>query len=231
MSGITQLKLDQVNKQISEAAARNFKQKVKLICVSKTFSSDVIFEAQKFGLIDFGENYVQEWEEKSKIIKNVNWHFIGRLQSNKLKNILGKCKFIHSIDRKELFLKAVQICQKEKISQDILLQVNVANEDSKAGFSKAEVQEFLPEIFKQTHLKVVGFMTMPPLQNKPEQNRAHFAKLRNLRDQLKRYSNQVHTLAELSMGTSQDFTVAIEEGSTMVRLGTILLGDRTQESE
>lgn len=200
----------------------------KIICVTKTFSAESVSQLLNLGMRDFGENYVQEWQHKREQFPHVNWHFIGRLQSNKLREVLGNCALMHSLDRHSLFEKAVKICAELSIQQKVLLQVNVAGEDSKGGFSTSEILRLLPSFLGQKNLSICGFMTMPPLQNSAEQNRVYFKALRDLREQTANLRTDEHTLSELSMGTSQDFEVAIEEGSTMVRLGTVLLGARAK---
>ena len=216
--------------QVNELSKKNG-QKVKVVAVTKTFPIETIEAALAIPFVDFGENYVQEFDEKKQHFKQkhspIRWHMIGRIQSNKIKKIFGECELVHSVDRLELFQKAKEYCERANVKQKILLQINAANEDSKAGFNQDELEAHLQSWLKQTSLLICGFTTMPPLQNQPEDNRQYFKSLKQLKERLAKYSSITHPLNELSMGTSHDFHVAIEEGSTIVRLGTILFGGRS----
>ena len=200
----------------------------------------------------FGENYIQEAIDKIKSFQNlqatnkinskvnldakvdskteIQWHLIGRLQKNKIKFILGVFDLIHSIDSIELASAFERRLADASAShpnsypkQKILLQVNLAQEQTKGGFTEADLKAAIATISNMPHLQICGFMTMPPLFDDPEQARPYFRQLRELRD---RYQSQYPACKELSMGTSSDYMVAAEEGSTIVRLGTILFGER-----
>ena len=194
----------------------------KILAVSKLQPIDKIQKLYAEGQTDFGENYVQEALGKIEQLKDlkIHWHLIGPIQSNKIKYLKDHFEYIHSVDS----LKTAQTIsnQAAKINhiQKIFIQVNISNETSKSGFSVEELQKNWDEISQMKNVKVVGLMTMPPLQNEPEQNRPIFQALKKLAGQLQ--------LPELSMGTSHDYETALEEGATWVRLGTVLFGERAK---
>lgn len=204
----------------------SLKQKLKpnqnILAVSKLQPIDKIEKLYADGQVDFGENYVQEALGKIEQLKalKIHWHLIGPIQSNKIKYLKDHFEYIHSVDS----LKTAQTIsnQAEKIHhiQKIFIQVNISNESTKSGFLVEQLLQSWTEISQMKNVKVVGLMTMPPLQNEPEQNRPLFKALKKLADQLQ--------LPELSMGTSHDYETALEEGATWVRLGTVLFGERTK---
>lgn len=199
---------------------------VKLLAVSKLQPVEKILQLIAQGQKDFGENYPQELSGKMETLKDqkdLRWHLIGHLQRNKLKLVSGRCELIHSIDSLSLAQSLSRKAEEAGHLEKILLQVNVAGEASKEGFSAENLLELWPTISHLPALEIHGLMTMPPLQNEPEQNRHHFRETKNLLSKLK----GGHPMNQLSMGTSHDFEVAIEEGSTMIRLGTVLFGERT----
>lgn len=175
----------------------------------------------------FGENYPQEALEKIRKLESfsIEWHLIGHLQKNKINSILGQFKLIHSIDSFDLALTLSQKAQAKSLTENILLQVNIAEEESKGGFHKEALLDLWDKLSTLPNLKIHGLMTMPPLYDNPENTRPHFAELRQLLNILKKQSS-THPLSELSMGTSHDYKVALEEGATLIRLGTILFGER-----
>jgi pyridoxal phosphate enzyme (YggS family) len=201
----------------------------KLIAVSKLQSEDAIRNLVTEGHLVFAENYVQEALPKLAQLKDlqIEWHFIGHLQRNKAKSVVGAFHLIHSVDRLELLKEVNRVSEAKNLIQNILLEINLSGEESKSGFHLANEDSFATEALSwrdlYPHVQVVGLMTMPPLQNNPEENRRYFQKLRTLRDKLQSQQSQIK---ELSMGTSSDYRVACEEGSTMVRLGTVLFGAR-----
>lgn len=205
----------------------------KIIAVSKKQPVSKIVSLFQDRQVDFAENYVQELLEKmnsdamTAISKNgqspLHWHFIGRLQKNKVKKIVGKVKLIHSVDSFELAMAISEASIALGTRQPILLQINIASDQAKAGFDSARVTEVLQKIVDLPGIELKGFMTMPPLTNTPEENRPHFKQLRDFRDQSQL---RFPSIKELSMGTSQDYLVAAQEGSTMIRLGTVLFGAR-----
>lgn len=197
----------------------------KIIAVSKLQSEENIKKLADLGQKDFAENYIQEFSKKEESLRSLklNWHFIGHIQTNKLKLITGKTKLIHSVDSLKLLEKINQQSDLQKIKTDFLLQINLSKEDTKNGIYLEELEPILNQLtnFKSTVLK--GLMTMPPLQNEPKQNLTYFKNLRQLRDSL---SLRFPTCRELSMGTSGDYVIALEQGATMIRIGTALFGER-----
>ena len=175
----------------------------------------------------FAENYVQELLERQKLLPYLKWHFIGRLQSNKLKLLVGSVELIHTISHLKHLLLAHKLAQGQDRLQNILLQVNLSGESSKEGFDIYQIKEAFIFLKNSPYLKCKGLMTLPPLTQKAEDSRMYFQQLRGL---LKSFKKQFAFLGEdfkeLSMGTSQDFIVAIEEGATIVRLGEKLFGAR-----
>jgi len=219
----------EVKEQITKAcwqAGRN-PERVTLIAVSKKHEAKDVAYLAKLGQRDFGENYVQEALAKQEELQGLDlvWHFIGSLQTNKVKFVVGRFKFIQSVDRiklaKAIESKAAQL----GIVQSILLQVNVGLEPQKAGVLPNEAKPLAEQILALNHVKLRGLMTLPPFTDKETEQRKYFALLRRLRDQLEK--ELAVELPELSMGMSSDFKVAIAEGATMVRIGTSIFGPRT----
>ena len=201
-----------------------------ILAVSKLQTIEKIRHLYSENQRAFGENYVQEALQKQHSLKDcpdIQWHLIGHLQKNKVKLVVGRFTLIHSVDSLKLAEAINRQCESKGLSQDILLQVNLAEEDSKEGFSKKELLEKWPRLQILPHIQILGLMTMPPLTENPEDVRPYFRELAKLKIGLEnsRIADR-HTLQHLSMGTSHDFQVAIQEGATLVRLGTILFGDR-----
>ena len=205
-------------------------QPAKVLAVSKLQSADKIRDLYNQGQRRFGENYVQEALEKQKALadlSDIEWHLIGHLQKNKAKMVVGAFHLIHSADSLELAQTLSRQCENKGVRQNILIQVNLAQEASKEGFSKEQLLQCWQPLTQLPHLNIFGLMTMPPLTETGVEVRPYFVELRRLRDHLKAVTDlQTHPLTELSMGTSHDYSVAIEEGATIVRLGTILFGER-----
>lgn len=225
MSLATQLAA--IGEKISNAAIKSGRRPadVKLVAVTKTFSSDVIRRAHALGLRDFAENYVQEAIPKMDDLRDLDlrWHFIGHLQSNKAKIIADQFALIHSVDREKI---AAVISEHSSTPQDVLVEVNLAQETSKSGCSPEALPSLLDSIQGLKNLKLSGLMFMPPLDLAPREQQRFFSQARELRDQMASSVSTPHSLIELSMGTSHDFEVAIAEGATVVRLGTALFGAR-----
>lgn len=201
----------------------------KVLAVSKLQPEEKIRALYAEGQRQFGENYVQEALDKIQHLKDleIEWHLIGSLQKNKAKFVVGQFALIHSVDSLELAEVLSRQCVNKQVSQNILIQVNIAAEDSKGGFTPEAVTAAWDRLTELPQLHIQGFMTMPPLTETGVEVRPYFKELRHLRDQLKTKTDlSVHSLQELSMGTSHDYAVAIEEGATIVRLGTILFGER-----
>jgi PLP dependent protein len=175
----------------------------------------------------FAENYAQEAGEKQELLKDqkIEWHFIGSLQKNKVKVIVGKFHLIHSVDSLGLAQVIDRKAAELGVRQKILLQLNLAGEETKGGFSETGFQEVIQELVHLQNLDIQGLMTMPPLFEDPEKSRPYFKKLLILRD---RFSKALPHLKILSMGTSSDYLVAAEEGASLVRLGTLLFGERSR---
>jgi MAF protein len=216
--------LEEIQKKVTPA---------KILAVSKLQTADKIRKLYIHGQRDFGENYVQEALEKQELLEDmpdIRWHLIGHLQKNKAKHVVGKFELIHSVDSVELAQALSRHCAAKKIEQKILLQVNVAEEYSKEGFPIETLKTVWPELVKIPHLKIFGLMTMPPLTENREEVRPYFRELKKLMLELQTQTDlSVHPLSELSMGTSHDYPVAVEEGASIVRLGTILFGERTSK--
>jgi len=206
--------IQEAKRQIENARLRGKKQQnVKLIVVTKERSVSQIKEVLECGQIALGENKAQELEEKAPQLSGVEWHFVGHLQSNKARPVVELCEFIHSVDSIKLLQKINSTAREFDKVQKVLLEVNVSNEETKFGFREDELPPVL-DTLKQLpfgHLRIMGLMTMAPLVE-PEKTRHFFRKLFFL-------SQELH-LKELSMGMSNDFEVAVEEGATMVRIGT-----------
>lgn len=194
---------------------------VKLVAVTKTVGAAEVQHAITLGIKDFGENRVQDAAEKVEQFPAVNWHFIGHLQSNKVKNVLPVYSLIHSLDRLSL-ADALQ-SRAESLDQDVnvLIQVNVSGELSKFGLPPAKLPAFLMKLYSYNRIKVRGLMTMAPFVDDSEEARPYFRHLRQLRD---RHSKPGVELPELSMGMTNDFMIAVEEGATIVRIGSALFG-------
>ena len=210
---------------------------VRLVVVSKYRTVDEIKEAVRAGLVDFGENRVQEADVKRHELaelpelpelddENLVWHLVGHLQSNKVKRALALFDWIHSVDRVNLARRLNRLAEESCTTQRILVQVDLAGEETKSGLPAGELFEALEQMGHLEHLQVEGLMVMPPFLPEPEEARPYFARLRELRDGALRRGGVAGPLAELSMGMSHDFEVAIEEGATMVRIGTALFGKR-----
>jgi len=200
---------------------------VTLIAVSKTKPLFMIEEAYEAGMREFGENKPQEMRDKAKeFTKPVRWHMIGTLQSNKIKYVTGTACMIHSVDSIALAYAIEKEAAKKDLVMDILLEVNMAEEESKHGFKASEVADAVLELSKQTHLKIRGLMTVAPYTENAEENRIYFRKMKELLVDINAKNIDNVCMDSLSMGMSSDYEVAIEEGATMVRVGTGIFGER-----
>lgn len=218
--------LEQAKLKIAKAAraAGRDPSSVKLLAVSKTHPVAKILEAYQEGQRLFGENYVQEFLKKSEQLQsqNIEWHFIGRLQSNKVKPLIGKCRLIHSVDRLSLAQEISRRATEAGVVQAILLQVNIGEEASKGGASARDVESLANAVCALPGLKVEGLMAMPPLNVSAEEARRFF-------HETKKIAAQLNLGPELSMGTSHDCAEAIGEGATIVRVGTDIFGAREEK--
>ena len=221
--------LSRLEERIENACKRAGRKRdeVTLIAVTKTHPVEVIQEAYDLGIRDFGENRVQELLKKKEFFVNLpnheprylRWHLIGHLQSNKAKYIAPFIHCVHSIDSIETAKELSKRAEQHSRTIDVLLEINVAGEATKEGIATSEAPELLRHIFEEaTSLRVLGLMTVAPFEDDPEHVRPYFRELRALRDKL--------GLQELSMGMTNDFEVAIEEGATMIRIGSGIFGSR-----
>ena len=207
-------------------AGRN-REDVTLIAVSKTKPVPVLQEAYDLGIRVFGENKVQEIRDKYEALpKDIEWHMIGHLQTNKVKYIVDKVKLIHSVDSLRLAETIEREAEKHGKTVDILLEVNVAQEESKFGLKTEEVLPLAEKISQFSHVNLRGLMTIAPFVDNPEKNRSIFADLQKLYVDIKEKNIDNGTVSILSMGMTNDYEVAIEEGATMVRIGTGIFGAR-----
>ncbi len=198
---------------------------VRLIAVSKTVDLDRIRAAIAAGQDLFGENYLQEAKDKIDVLgRQVGWHLVGHLQTNKAKPAVELFDLIHGVDRGKLARALDSAAARLGKVQDVLIQVNQGGEDTKSGVAPEAARELVQEVARLPHLRLLGLMTMPPWFADPEAARPYFRSLRELRDRLRSLSGL--PLPELSMGMSGDFTVAVEEGATLVRVGTAIFGRR-----
>ncbi|MCR5222811.1 MAG: YggS family pyridoxal phosphate-dependent enzyme [Lachnospiraceae bacterium] len=221
--------LEEVRKNISETISKSGREAegVSLIAVSKTKPVELLLEAYEAGVRDFGENKVQELTDKyEKLPKDIRWHMIGHLQTNKVKYIVDKAFLIHSVDSVKLAKEISKEAVKKGLVCRILLEVNVADEDSKFGFSCEDVLASIEEIAGLEGIKVAGLMTVAPYVEDPEENRPVFRKLKQLSVDITRKNIDNVSMDILSMGMSGDYQVAIEEGAKYVRVGTSIFGER-----
>jgi len=201
---------------------------VRLVAVSKTIPTDRVKQAIQAGVAILGENYVQEARAKFNDLATypASWHFIGHLQSNKAKYAVRLFDLIHSVDKLKLAREIDKHANKINKIQEILIQVNISEETSKSGVDVEDAHNLIKDISLLENLSVKGLMTMPPYFNEPEKVRPYFSALRGLRDHLEQQDLFNVTLSELSMGMTGDFEVAIQEGATLVRIGTAIFGKR-----
>ena len=201
---------------------------VRLVAVSKTVPAERVREAVAAGITLLGENYIQEAREKVEALHDLglSWHFIGHLQSNKAKYAVRLFDMIHSVDSIKLARELDKQAAKNAKMQDILIQVNTGKEASKSGVYEEEALALVREAGRMEHLAVKGLMTLPPYFNAPEKVRPYFQALRELRDRIRDEALNGVAMEELSMGMTGDFEAAIQEGATLVRIGTAIFGER-----
>ncbi|HTM20829.1 MAG TPA: YggS family pyridoxal phosphate-dependent enzyme [Kofleriaceae bacterium] len=200
---------------------------VTVVAVSKGQPAAAVEEAIAAGVRDLGENYAQELAAKQLEVRGAvraRWHFIGKLQRNKVKQVVGRSALIHAVDSADLAAEIDRRARAAGVLQPILVAVNVGGEEQKSGVSPVAVDELLDAVAALPALRCEGLMTMPPLEEQAEANRPRFAALRTLRDRL---AQPDRPLRQLSMGTTADFEIAIEEGATLVRVGTAIFGPRS----
>jgi len=219
-------RLKAVRTSIEDAARRSGRSPsaVTLVAVSKTWPADVALEAISAGVTDLGENRAQEFKEKVALLEGrARWHFIGPLQTNKVRQVVGACDLIHSVDRLGLAEAIDRRASRLGLVQDVLIEVNVALDPSKHGIEPAKAIALAGEAAVMAGVRVRGLMTMPPYPDDPEESRPYYKELAALSRQL---LAELPEAAELSMGMTRDFEIAIEEGATLVRIGTAIFGPR-----
>jgi len=223
-------RLQRVKDRIAEAARACGRDSadVRLVAVSKTVDADRVARAIEAGAEILGENYIQEARDKFNTLydRPVAWHFIGHLQSNKAKYAVRMFDLIHSVDSYKLSKTLDKEAAKNGKVQDILIQVNISQEETKSGIDAAEAVELLTRIGALENVRVKGLMTMPPFFDQPEKARPYFRQLARLRDRIAEAGIPNVDMDELSMGMTGDFEVAIAEGATLVRIGTAIFGAR-----
>jgi pyridoxal phosphate enzyme (YggS family) len=224
-------RVEQVRARMREAVQRAHRavEEITLVAVSKTHPAEAIREALHTGLTDFGENRVQEAEHKIPLIDRgaTKWHLIGHLQSNKARRAVELFDVIHSLDSSALAIRLNRVCEElNRESLPVLIQVDLGQEATKTGVDEAELGDVVAAVQKCSRLKLLGLMTLPPFFDDAERVRPYFRKLRELRDQLLTQGAFANNRGELSMGMTHDFEIAIEEGATMVRVGTAIFGER-----
>lgn len=225
----TQKNYENVLEKVKNACKRvnRSTDEVTLIAVSKTKPVEMLQEVYDAGCRDFGENKVQEIMDKyEKLPTDIRWHMIGHLQTNKVKYIVDKVYMIHSVDSIKLAKEISKEAVKKKVTVKVLLEVNVAGEESKFGMMSEEVKNFYDEVVDLPGLEVCGLMTIAPYVDEPEDNRQYFVKLRQLMVDMTDKKTDNKDVKELSMGMTGDYEVAVEEGATFVRVGTGIFGER-----
>ena len=225
----TAIRLAQVREFVADAARKSGRnaEQIELVAVSKTHAAEKVQEAIEAGQLLFGESRVQEARAKIPLLPSrLRWHFIGHLQKNKIRHALPLFELFHGIDSLVLAQEMERIAEEEGVRPRVLLEVNVAGEASKHGFSPETLRCDLEAALSLGRLTIEGLMTLPPLAPEAEASRRYFVALRELRDQLE--AEFEVRLPQLSMGMSGDFPIAIEEGATIVRVGTAIFGERSR---
>jgi len=222
-------KLEYVLERIGEACLRVGRDPkgVRLLGASKSVPAEKLRRFYGCGLKTFGENRAQEFLRKYEELSDlpIDWHFIGRLQTNKVRYVVGKVSLIHSLDRESLADEIDKRAGNLGITQEVLVEVNVGGEEGKGGVKPSSLKALFEYALSKERLRIVGLMTIPPYLEDPEKVRPYFAKLRELKEKMER--EFFVELPHLSMGMSHDFEVAVEEGATIVRIGTLLFGGRS----
>jgi pyridoxal phosphate enzyme (YggS family) len=231
MNSVSQ-NLERVREQIEQAAVKAGRaaEDIELVAITKTHPAEKVREAIEAGQTLFGESRVQEARAKiPELPSNIRWHFVGHLQKNKIRHALPLFEMIHSIDSLVLAQDMNRIAGEEGLHPRVLLEVNVAGEGSKFGFSPDKLRQQMEDLLVLPRLSILGLMIIPPFTEKAEESRRYFVQLRELRDRLQ--TGFRVDLAQLSMGMTQDFPIAIEEGATLVRVGTAIFGERSTKQK
>lgn len=223
-------RLARVRDRIARAAERAGRsaEEITLITVSKTFDADIVQRAVDAGVRDLGENRAQEAANKSLKVRaaDLKWHLIGHLQSNKARLAVTTFDVIHSVDSVQLVKRLDRVAGEEGRRPSVLVQVDLGHESTKSGADESELPNIMEALDAAKNIDPRGLMTLPPFFDDPERTRSYFRRLREILEELNRLRSPGRALGELSMGMSHDFEVAIEEGSTMVRVGTAIFGAR-----
>ena len=225
--------LERVEENIQAACDRvgRAREEVTLVAVSKTKPMDLIMEAYRAGVRQFGENKPQEMRDKCACSpEDISWHMIGHLQRNKVRYVVGHASLIHSVDSLRLAQAVSAEAVKKGVVMQILVEVNMTGEETKDGVSPEEVLPLIEQISLLPNLLVKGLMTIAPYTDDPESNRGYFRDLRNLSIDIDSKNIDNVSMCELSMGMTGDFEVAVEEGATMVRVGTAIFGKRNYQT-
>ncbi|MBF0105495.1 MAG: YggS family pyridoxal phosphate-dependent enzyme [Deltaproteobacteria bacterium] len=222
--------LTRIRKKMADAARRAGRapQAIKLIAVTKKKSPAEILMAVQHAQYDFAESYIQDFAIKHNELagNNINWHFIGHIQRNKAKKIVGQVCLIHSLDRMTLASEINKLSAEKRLVQDCLVQVKIADEESKSGCAIADLFSFVHALGSLSHINIKGLMTIGSLTEDLTQTRSEFRAMKTLCEKINKDHIYKSPLTELSMGMSSDYTVAIEEGATLIRVGTDLFGER-----
>jgi PLP dependent protein len=224
--------LEHVRERVVQASAKSGRSAddVELVAISKTHEAAKVREAVEAGQTLFGESRVQEARIKiPELPSNLRWHFVGHLQKNKIRHALPLFELIHSVDSLALAQEINRIAEEDGLHPRVLLELNVAGEGSKFGFKPETLRAEMESLLALPRLSILGLMTIPPLAEEAEKSRKYFVQLREERERLQ---TEFHVdLAQLSMGMTQDFAVAVEEGATLVRVGTAIFGERSRKKE
>ena len=221
----------EVEARVAAACARSGRKRedVTLIAVSKTKPVEMIRELMAIGVQDFGENKAQELKEKSEQIPEpLHWHFIGNLQTNKVKYVVGRACLIHSVNSLHLAEALQREAEKKQLVCQVLVEVNIAQEATKSGIGEEDAVQLVRQVSQLPNLEVRGLMAIAPPVESPEENRPYFREMKRLAGEIEKLELPRVQMKELSMGMTGDFEVAIEEGATMVRVGTAIFGQRTK---
>ncbi|MBQ9942716.1 MAG: YggS family pyridoxal phosphate-dependent enzyme [Christensenellaceae bacterium] len=221
--------LEAVRERMAQSAikAGRLPEDITLVAVSKTKPVELIAQAVEAGALHLGENRVQEMMSKIDLLpKEVKWHLIGQLQKNKVKYIIDKVELVHSLCTLSVAAEMQRLCEKHDTHLDCLIELNVAREDSKSGLLEEDIPAFLDAIAPMDRVHIKGLMTVAPIAADPDEVRPVFAKMRSWFDKLAAEKRNNFSMEVLSMGMSGDFPAAIEEGATMVRVGSSIFGDR-----
>ena len=224
--------LERVWEQIAQAAAKAGRdvKDVELVAIAKTHPAEKVREAVEAGQTLFGENRVQEARAKiTELSSNIRWHFVGHLQKNKVRQALPLFEMIHSVDSLALAQDINRIAEEDELYPKVLLEVNVAGEGSKFGFAPDDLREQMEALLALPRLSIEGLMCIPPLAVESEDSRKFFVQVREVRDSLEKEFNM--KLPQLSMGMTQDFPIGIQEGATLVRVGTAIFGERSKKQK